>query len=96
MSVALHQLCQLKNLLFLKHLNFNDVLFLTFLMTEFLIEILFFVDENIIDDVKCTELVTKSSIEFNVMMSVKMNCESELRKRKSNTLLKTFLSFALS
>ena len=80
MFVMLHQLCQSKSLSFLKHLNFNDVLLLTPLIVEFLIKILFFIDENVIDNVKCIKFVIKLSTEFNVMMFVKMNCEFELRK----------------
>ena len=96
MFVTLHQLCQSKNLSFLKHLNFNDVLFLTPLIVEFLIEILFFINENVIDNVKCIKFVIKSSTEFDVMMFIKVNCEFELRERKLNIFLKILLNFTSS
>ena len=96
MFIMLHQLYQSKSLSFLKHLNFNDVLFLTSLIIESLIKILFFVDKNVIDDIKCIKFVIKLSIEFNVIMFVRVNYKFELRKRKLNTFLKILLNFTLS
>ena len=96
MSVTLHQLYQSIKFSYLKYLNFNDILFLMFLINEFLIKVLFFINENIIDDINCINFIIRSLIKFIIIMFVKINCELKLRERRSNILLRILLNFTSS